>query len=47
MNKSYQMTRMYRDLKLRAAIIAEKTLTLLPTEQIVTRYPGFWNLSAD
>ena len=47
MTKSYNTTRMYRDLKLRAAIISEKQLILLPGEQIYSKYNGVWNLSAD
>ena len=36
--KSYNNTKMYRDLKLRAAIVHEKQLTLLPGEQVYTKY---------
>lgn len=38
---------MFRDLKLRAAIIQDKQLILLPGEQIYSKYQGVWNLSAE
>lgn len=46
-SKSYQISKFYRDLKLRAAIIQDKQLILLPGEQIYTKYQGVWNLSSD
>lgn len=45
--KSYETTRLYRDLKLRGAIIQDKELALLPHEQIYSKIEGVWNLSAD
>ena len=38
---------MYRDLKLRAAIIQDKQLILLSGEQIYSKYQGVMNLSAE
>ena len=38
---------MYRDLKLRSAIIKDKMLNLLPQEQVYTQLKGVWNLSSD
>jgi Bardet-Biedl syndrome 5 protein len=45
--RSYETTKLYRELKLRGAIIKEKDLTLLPNEQVYTRLNGVWNLSSD
>mmetsp|Transcript_8891 Transcript_8891/g.16350 ORF Transcript_8891/g.16350 Transcript_8891/m.16350 type:complete len:344 (-) Transcript_8891:176-1207(-) len=47
LHKSYNATRMYRDLKLRGCFIKNKRLILLPQETIVRKVPGVWNLSAD
>lgn len=38
---------MYRELKLRAAIIRDKQLILLPEEQVYNKIDGVWNLSSD
>jgi Bardet-Biedl syndrome 5 protein len=38
---------MYRELKLRAAIIRDKNLILLPNEQVYSKIDGVWNLSSD
>jgi Bardet-Biedl syndrome 5 protein len=38
---------MYRDLKLRGAIIQDKQVMILPKEQIISKYNGVWNLSAE
>lgn len=38
---------MYRDLKLRSALIQNKQLRLLPQEQIYDKVNGVWNLSSD
>ena len=45
--RAYDTTRIYRDLKLRAAIIADKQLILLQDEQIYSQITGVWNLSND
>lgn len=38
---------MYRDLKLRGAIIKDSNLILLPHEQVFSKVVGVWNLSSD
>ena len=38
---------MYREVKLRAAIIDSRKLRLLPMEQIYSEVPGVYNLSSD
>merc|ERR1711988_1580956 len=45
--RSYDTTKLYRDLKLRGAIIKEKQLILLPHEQVYNKVAGVWNLSSD
>lgn len=45
--RAYDTTKLYRDLKLRGAIIKDKQLILLPHEQIYSKVPGVWNLSSD
>eukprot|EP00760_Papus_ankaliazontas_P006168 PhM_4_TR12924/c0_g1_i1/m.63635/K16748/BBS5; Bardet-Biedl syndrome 5 protein len=46
-HRAYETSKLYRDLKLRCAIIREKELILLPREQIQTKMNGVWNLSSD
>lgn len=38
---------MYRELKLRGAVVRDKQLQLLPLEHIVSTEKGVWNLSSD
>ena len=38
---------MFRDLKLRGAIINNKNLILLETEKIINKYNNIYNLSSD
>jgi len=45
--RSYDTTKLYRDLKLRGAIIKDKELVRLPQEQIYGKMNGIWNLSSD
>ena len=45
--RAYETTKLYRDLKLRGAIIQNKTLKLLPLEQVYDQVNGVWNLSSD
>ncbi|CAD7948221.1 unnamed protein product [Amoebophrya sp. A120] len=45
--KAYESTKLYRDLKLRGAIISNKELCLLPNEQVYEKVQGIWNLSSD
>mmetsp|Transcript_11594 Transcript_11594/g.17145 ORF Transcript_11594/g.17145 Transcript_11594/m.17145 type:complete len:351 (-) Transcript_11594:1409-2461(-) len=44
---AYESSKLYRDLKLRAAIIRDKELLLLPKEQVYSTIKGVWNLSSD
>lgn len=43
--RSYQATVLYRELKLRSAIMASGHLKLLPKEQVYSTFGGIWNLS--
>ncbi|GFO21367.1 Bardet-Biedl syndrome 5 protein homolog [Plakobranchus ocellatus] len=46
-HKAYETSKLYRDLKLRGALIKEKQVRLLPQEQIYDQVNGVWNLSSD
>lgn len=43
----YQRTYLYRDLKLRGAILQSGQLIILPQEQVFNKVDGVWNLSSD
>jgi Bardet-Biedl syndrome 5 protein len=45
--RAYDTSRLFRELKLRGAIIKNKQLVLLPNEQMYNRVNGVWNLSSD
>jgi len=45
--KAYNSSKMYRELKLRGAILEAGSLKLLPLEKIVSTINGVWNLSSD
>lgn len=47
--RAYVNTRLYRDLRLRSAILTpvDKQLKMLPSEQIYNHIQGVWNLSSD
>lgn len=45
--RAYETSKMYRDLKLRAALIQNRQLRLLPREQVFDKINGVWNLSSD
>mmetsp|Transcript_26555 Transcript_26555/g.71731 ORF Transcript_26555/g.71731 Transcript_26555/m.71731 type:complete len:346 (+) Transcript_26555:61-1098(+) len=45
--RAYDTSKLYRELKLRAAIVKDKKLILLPNEQVYNRISGIWNLSSD
>jgi Bardet-Biedl syndrome 5 protein len=45
--RAYDTSRLFRDLKLRGAIIKDKNLILLPNEQLYNKVNGVWNLSSD
>ena len=46
-HRAYETTKMYRELKLRTALISNKQLRLLPQEQVYDQVNGVWNLSSD
>eukprot|EP00949_MAST-11_sp_MAST-11-sp1_P004391 g4391.t1 len=46
-SRAYETSKLYRDLKLRGAIIRDKTLALLPKESVFSKIGGVWNLSSD
>lgn len=43
----YQTTYLYRELKLRGAIVTNGQLNILPQEQVYNTINGVWNLSSD
>ncbi|KAH8038708.1 hypothetical protein HPB51_002852 [Rhipicephalus microplus] len=45
--KAYSATKLYRDLHLRAALLHNRQLRLLPMEQLCSQVNGVWNLSSD
>ena len=45
--RAYETSKLYRDLKLRGALINNKQLRLLPQEQVYDKVTGVWNLSSD
>lgn len=46
-HRAYDTSKLYRELKLRGAIIADKSLIMLPDETLYSRVNGVWNLSSD
>jgi len=46
-HRAYDTSKMYRDLKLRGALIRDKQVRLLPQEQVYDQVNGVWNLSSD
>ncbi|KNC47702.1 bardet-Biedl syndrome 5 protein [Thecamonas trahens ATCC 50062] len=46
-HRAYDSSKMYRELKLRGAIIQDKQLIMLPTETLYSKVNGVWNLSSD
>lgn len=46
-HRAYETSKLYRDLKLRGALIQNKQLRLLPQEQVYDKVNGVWNLSSD
>ncbi|KJH47848.1 hypothetical protein DICVIV_06043 [Dictyocaulus viviparus] len=47
-HRAYETTKLYRELKMRGAIMDEKhNLKLLPLEQLIENVAGVWNLSTD
>ncbi|XP_023348121.1 LOW QUALITY PROTEIN: Bardet-Biedl syndrome 5 protein homolog [Eurytemora carolleeae] len=45
--RAFNSSKMYRELKLRGAILEDSALKLLPLEEIVSTINGVWNLSSD
>lgn len=45
--KIYQATALYRELKLRSAILTDGQLNILPQEQVYNQLSGIYNLSSD
>jgi Bardet-Biedl syndrome 5 protein len=45
--RSYESTKLFRDFKIRGAIIQDKELIPLPSEQIYHKYPGVWNVTTE
>ncbi|KAF7254857.1 hypothetical protein EG68_08854 [Paragonimus skrjabini miyazakii] len=45
--KAYDTSRMYREMKLRACLLDNKKLMLLPMEKLYEEIDGAWNLSSD
>ncbi|XP_037923710.1 Bardet-Biedl syndrome 5 protein homolog isoform X2 [Hermetia illucens] len=43
----YQDTLLYREVKLRGAIVQSGQLVILPQEQVYSNFQGVWNLSSD
>ncbi|XP_017782269.1 PREDICTED: Bardet-Biedl syndrome 5 protein homolog [Nicrophorus vespilloides] len=46
-HKAYLSSKLYRELKLRGAVVYNKQLKILPLEQVFTTLHGVWNLSSD
>lgn len=46
-HRSFQTTKMYREVKLRAAIVKDGSLILLPTEKVYEVVQGVWNLASE
>ncbi|KAG1683555.1 Bardet-Biedl syndrome 5 [Nymphon striatum] len=47
MDLAYKASRLYREVKLRSAIMVSKQLRVLPLEKIYSKINGVWNLSND
>lgn len=45
--KSYESTKLYRNVKLRSAIVDDGKLMILPQEEVINTLSGVWNLSTD
>lgn len=45
--KAYDSSRLFRDLKLRGALVHNGQIRLLPTEEIYNKINGVWNLSSE
>lgn len=45
--RAYMSSKLYRELKLRGAVVHNKQLKILPLEQVFSTTYGVWNLSSD
>jgi Bardet-Biedl syndrome 5 protein len=45
--RAYSSSKMYRELRLRSAVLVDKQLKVLPQEIIINTINGVWNLSSD
>lgn len=45
--RAYLSSKLYREIKLRGAIVQNKQLKMLPMEQVYSTLEGVWNLSSD
>lgn len=45
--RSFDSTKLYRDYKIRGAIIRERELIFLPQERVANKYHAVWNMSHD
>lgn len=45
--RAYETSKLYRDLKLRGSIVKDGELILLPMEEVFNKIQGVWNLSSD
>lgn len=45
--RAYTSSKIYRDMKLRGALVRNKQLKILPSETIYSTVEGVWNLSSD
>ncbi|KAJ8936210.1 hypothetical protein NQ314_012459 [Rhamnusium bicolor] len=46
-HKAYNTSKLYRELRLRGAVVYNKQLRMLPKEQLFSTFHGVWNLSSD
>ncbi len=47
LERAYETSKLYRDLKLRGSIVKDNELILLPQAQIFSKITGVWNLSSE
>lgn len=45
--RAYVTSKFYRELRLRAGVVYNKKLKILPSEQVISNTHGVWNLSSD
>ncbi len=47
LNRAYDTSKLYRDLRLRGSIVRDGDLIMLPLEELYSKTNGVWNLSSD